>query len=94
MTKEEILEKHSDNRLSLSQPFGRIDVYEMMAEYAEQEAICFTEWIDDNACNRDGKWYLFGDYRENRFGEVNEDCKTYTTSELYNLYKNGPEIRK
>lgn len=66
---------------------------ELASEWAQIEAISFAEWIEDNACCRDGVWYIFGDYKENRWGEVDEDCKKYTTAQLYQLYKETQQTK-
>lgn len=94
MTKEEILkqayESHFSSQKYEKSNFGHTykDVSEQaLDQYAEQESISFAEWVEDNACCRDGVWYIFGDYKENRWGEVDEDCKKYTTAQLFQLYK-------
>jgi len=53
----------------------------LMQQYAEQEAIAFAEWVDDNLYSKtDGGWHCGG------WNPGDPEPQFYTTSELYALF--------
>lgn len=87
MTKEEILAKHSrnykktierDEKTLYDLQLNGFEAINAMDEYAEQEAVAFVKWWEENTIDRaNGKFYLVGEKRS--------DAKTI--EQLYQLYK-------
>lgn len=87
MTREEILgiPSYPHECGSMIEVHTRQDALKAMSEFAQQEAIAFAEWTQKKYYEQDddGLWYKW------LMRSRNED-PSYTTTELYSLFKQQP----